>query len=332
MKSRHRSSGFTNPEVKNTKGLKRALIWFLIAIGLLYLVRAITYEGVNRSESGEFEKLRTTFREKNNFDLIVIGSSRAECQFYTPVLDSITGLSCYNIGMTGATMPFVRTTLEAYLVNSEAPKYVVLNLDLHSLSDGTDTIYNFARYFPYLDNVILYEGLNSMDHRFVWFRWLPFYSMPYFNKRYLSNSLHGWLRTPTQFDADYIQGFAPSIPNPLLGDLDTIPMIETHAEIPPEVWNAAVQVKNLCDAHGIRLIFAVTPLFHRQEACVTNYEQSKEKFRSFADAENIGWIDFGHDSMRFEKQFYSDPAHLNKAGAQRFTRIFSAALLQYLDK
>lgn len=312
--------------------MQRALIYFAVAIGLLYVIRELEYAGVRKSESGEFAKLRTTFLEENNFDLIVIGSSRAECQFYTPIIDSVTGLNCYNIGMTGATMPFIAATLEAYLVHSKAPKYVVLNLDLHTLGDNNDTVYRFPRYFAFLENEKLYEGLQNRDGRFVYFKWLPFYSMPYFNNRYVSNSIHGWLNTPTQFDDDYIKGFSPSTPDPTWGDLDTAGMISTNAEIPQAVWDGVNRIKEICAGNNSKLIFVVSPLFHRQEDCVKNYPDSRNQFYDYALANSIGWIYLGHDSIRFEKRLYADPAHLTAEGAQAFTRRFSTALMQYLDK
>lgn len=312
--------------------MKRALIYVVVAIGLLYVIRELEYMGVRKVENGEFAKLRTTFLEENNFDLLIIGSSRAECQYYTPIIDSATGLNCYNIGMTGATMPFIASTLEAYLAHSKAPKYVILNLDLHTLGDNNDTVYRFPRYFAFLENDKLYEGLQNRDGRFAFFKWLPFYSMPYFNNRYLSNSAHGWLDTPTKFDNDYIKGFSPSISDTTLGDLDTATMIETRAEIPEAVWDGIDRIKDICKSNNTQLIFALSPLFSRREERVTNYPDSRKQFYEYSLAHNIGWIDLGHDSIRFEKQHYSDPAHLTKLGAQHFTRRFCAVLVQYLDK
>lgn len=309
---------------------KRALLYFALAIVLLYAVRACSYAGLHRVQGGEFAKLRTVFEEENNFDLVIIGSSRAECQFYTPLIDSVTGLRSYNLGMTGAVMPFIASTLEAYLVNSAPPKYVVLNLDLHSLGDNTDTVYKFPRYFAYLGNEKLYEGLVARDKRFLFFRWLPFYSMPYFSNRYLSNSIRGWLNKPTQYDADYELGFAPSITDTTWGDLETAKMIATDPDIPPAVWESVERIRMVCAENDCRLIMVVSPLYYRQEEAVTNYMRSFEAFRVYADANQIPFLDYGHDSIRFQKQFYADPAHLNKSGAKDFTRRFSSGLMQYL--
>lgn len=312
--------------------MKRALLYTALAIALLYAVRAIEYAGLRRASGGEFAKLRTQFETENNFDLLVIGSSRAECQYYTPLLDSATGLKCYNIGMPGATMPLIATSLEAYLVHSNAPKYVVLNLDLHSLGDNNDTVYEFPRYFAFLGNEKLYDGLQQRDGRFFWFKWLPFYSLPYSGVRYMSNSVHGWMGTPTVYDADYEQGFSPCIPDHRWGDLDTATMIVTHAEIPQAVWDGVQRIQTICSERHCTLLFAVSPLFHRQEACVESYPQSFEAFRAYAAEHYIAWIDLGHDPIGRQKEFYADPAHLNKEGALLFTRRFSSALVQYLGE
>jgi hypothetical protein len=37
-----------------------------------------------------------------------------------------------------------------------------------------------------------------------------------------------------------------------------------------------------------------------------------------------------HDSIRFNKNLYSDPAHLDKEGAMLFTRHFCDSLGQYI--
>jgi len=309
--------------------MKRALIFSAIAIAFLYTLRELEYIGLKMNEGGEYAKLRVVFEQKNNFDLIVLGSSRAECQFYTPMIDSATGLSSYNIGMTGAVMPLIESTLEAYLVNSKAPKYVVLNIDLHALNDNTDTVYRFPRYFAYLGNETLYEGLQARDQRFFWFRWIPLYSMAYFNNNYVSNSVRGWINKPSLYNSTYEAGFAPSITDTTLGDLDTAKMIARNSRMPEIVWSSFLQIEELCKKNNSQLILVVTPLFHRAERVVANYEESLKKFRDYATTKAIPFIDMGHDTIRFDKTKYADPAHLNKSGALEFTRRFYPRLMQY---
>jgi hypothetical protein len=310
--------------------MKRSLIFATIAFALLYAVRAFEYAGIRKNAKGEFAKLRQTFLDTNDFDLVVIGSSRAEGEFYTPMIDSLTGLNSFNMGMTGSVMPFTRTTLEAYLVHSSTPKYVVLNLDLHSLSDNLDTIYNFPRYFAYLGNEKLYEGLKARDRRFFYFNYFPVYSMPYYTSRYFNSSLRGWLGKSGKYDADYVKGFAPHPKNTRLGDLDTMTIPVFNHQVPPLIWQELEKITQICREKNIQLILTVSPLFHRWEEKVVNYRQILGQFRDFAGKHQLVFIDLSHDPIRFRKELYADPAHLAKPGALLFTARFCEQFRQYI--
>lgn len=312
--------------------MKRALTYALFAIALTYVIRELLYIGIRKNKGGEFDKLNTAFVKTNDYDILIIGSSRAECQFYPPIIDSATGLRSYNIGMTGAVMPFIAASLDAYLENSAPPKYVILNLDLHSLGDATDTVYKFPRYFAYLNNTELYKGLAQCDSRFTAFRWISVYSMPYFGTKYLSNSLHGWMNIRTDYDADYVQGFAPSIPDYKTSQMDTMRLIQTNATPSDNIVAALDHIREVCDSNNVQLLFAISPLFYRQEDAAIGYEKSKSIIKSYAESYDLIWIDMDQDSIRFRSAFYSDPAHLNKQGAMVFSRHFCEAIRQYIKE
>ncbi|HET6992639.1 MAG TPA: hypothetical protein VFJ43_14995, partial [Bacteroidia bacterium] len=72
------------------------------------------------------------------------------------------------------------------------------------------------------------------------------------------------------------------------------------------------------------------PIFHRLEDKIINYPRILSDFHQYADKNRLIFIDLAHDSIRFNKDFYSDLSHLNKAGAMAFTRHFSLALTQYI--
>jgi hypothetical protein len=310
--------------------MKRAILFSVAALLLLYLVRELEYAGLRRNRAGEFSKLREAYLEPHPCDLLIIGSSRAECQFYSPIIDSATGLRTFNIGMTGATMPFIRTSLEAYLENSPPPKYVILNLDLHSFKDNPDTVYKFPRYFAYLSNEKLRKGLEETDPRFYWFRKLAFYSMPYYGTKYLDASLRGWLDKPGKYDSTYSSGFAPSERNPALGNLDTLTIAPYVSDPQPYVKDNLDRIVSICREKNIRLIIVLSPLFHRWEESVINYPALCEQFRNYARSKNAGFLDLGLDPVRNDQSLYSDPAHLSLEGARLFSSHFSDTLAQYI--
>ena len=150
--------------------MKRAIAYLSISIFIAYLTREVLYKGVRNNKNGEYHKLTAIFQKHNLYNAIFIGSSRAESHFNPQIIDSITHLNSFNIGIAGATMPIILGCLEAYLQNSKSPKYVIMNIDFQSFDRNKDTIYNFPRYFPYLDNDKLYNSLNKLDARFLFFK------------------------------------------------------------------------------------------------------------------------------------------------------------------
>jgi len=318
-----------NSFTSNSK-MKRALLFAVSAVLLLYVMRKVEYYGIRRNQSGEFAKLRVSFLEHNNYDILFLGSSRAEGQFYCPVIDSATGLKSYNLGMTGAVMPLDAASLEAYLVHSDAPKHVVVNLDLHSTSDNPDTVFNFPRYFAYLENEKLFQGLQERDQRFTLFKWLPFYSMPYYSDRYLNASLRGLLGKKSLYDDDYVSGFAPSTRDYSRGDIDTMTIPKVKSSPTDYIDEGLKKINLICRSRNINLIVVVTPLFHRMYDRVENYNEMVKRYSDFCSRRCIHFIDLSHDSVSNNPNLYSDPAHLSKYGALTFTRHFSVTLQQYL--
>ncbi|GAB4151083.1 MAG: hypothetical protein Fur0041_23350 [Bacteroidia bacterium] len=302
--------------------MKKITAYIILVTLLLYAVRAIEYAGIRKLESGEFAKLNTAFLQKNHFEILIIGSSRAECQYYPPLIDSATGLKSFNLGMTGATMPLIRSSLEAYLENSNAPKTVILNLDLHAFKDNPDSIFHYPRYFPFLANKKLYEGLCEHDERFPYFRYIPYYSMPHFGTRYLNAAIRGWTGKTGYYDTMYVNGFSPSETNPLMPKPDSYQTHEYTSIPQPYVFKNLDRIISICKIHNISVCMVVSPIYYEWEEKITNYNELIDTFQQYALQHDADFIDLSNDSLRFSKVYYTDPAHYNRTGAIIFTRRF----------
>ena len=309
--------------------MKKALVWFFIAVALTYVVRELEYYGIRKNKQGLFAKYNTCFVEKNNFDLLIIGSSRAESHFRPDIIDSATGLNSYNAGMPGATLPFMEGTLEAYLENSEAPKYIILNLDYHRFIASEDTIRSFPGYFPYLGNNALYRKFSEQDKRFPFFKWIPFYSMPYFNSRYFDNAMRGYLNIPGKYDTSYIKGYTP-IPVQYNGDLDTVTYKPYSSFLKPASEKSLHAIIDICHKKNIQLIMVMSPIYYRLTESIVNEKDIASDFQKLSDKENFILIDYSLTPICYNKNLFSDEDHLNRLGALQFSRIFVKDLTQYI--
>ncbi|TND01789.1 MAG: Uncharacterized protein FD123_4165 [Bacteroidetes bacterium] len=309
--------------------MKRILVISLIALALLYALRELEYAGIRRSQQGEFAKLREMFLEPQHYDVLVVGSSRAEAHFNTAVIDSATGLCSYNAGLLGATSPFMKTALEAYLENSKAPQYVILNIDYHAPGDSPDTIHDFPRYFPYLANEKLYAGLCKHDKRFPYFRYLPFYSMPYCGTRFLNSAIRGYAGKTGVYDSLTYHGYLPVI-RKIIIDPDTF-RFPVYRKMPPEAtMQGYAGIISLCKKNNIKVIIVLSPLYKQFSKWLTNEAEVVSFLHDFAAKQDVPLFNYSRSPLCDDKSLFADPAHLNREGSTRFSRIFAKDLAQYL--
>lgn len=302
--------------------MKRIALLSVIALALLYTVREVLYAGVRKYETGEFGKLKHTFIDANDYEMLVIGSSRAESHFHSGIIADSTGFSVYNIGMTGATMPFVYTSLEAYLEKSKAPKYVILNIDYHVLMDPVDSIHHFPRYFPYIgENEALYNGISTLDPRFPYFRYLAPYSMPYFGSRYLNVALRGYTGKPGKYDSTYVNGWSPTEQSAT--PVDSFDYAPYLSEGPESVWDNMNYIAERCAANKIGLIVVLSPLYEKQSNAIINESEIIMRVKTTFKENALTLLDYSRDTLCARPEYFADPAHLNKSGAMVFSRRFA---------
>lgn len=312
--------------------MKKLFLYILLTICLAFTVREVLYIGIKKNKTGEYDKLNTIFEKHNTYNTIIAGSSRAESHFNPRIIDSITGLNSFNTGITGGTLPMILASIEAYLHNSKSPDYVILNLDFQTFAGHQDTIYNYPRYFPYLDNKILFNCLNDLDPRFTFFKWIPFYSMPFFGNNYLNASLRGYFNLERSFDKNFINGYIPPLiswtterlnankyrPFELVPEKNFIPLLDS--------------LIRTCKQKNIQLILVSSPSYIRHNESILNFEKLGLTMRNIAFKNDIVFFDFSSDELSKNKDFFADPMHLNEKGSKLFSEKFGICLWQYLHK
>ncbi|MBI3509248.1 MAG: hypothetical protein HY064_01190 [Bacteroidetes bacterium] len=309
--------------------MKRSLLYIFSAILLSYAVREIEYIGIRMNTRGQFEKYNRLFLQKNNYNVLIIGSSRAESHFRPDIISDSTHLTVYNAGLLGATMPFIEGALDAYLEKSSPPKFVILNMDYHMFDAPDDSIPNFPSYFPYLSNPALYKDFSASDPRFTAFRYFPFYSLPYMGTQYLDNSLRGFFNQPSKYDTTFHDGYSP-IPVTYKGDLDTMSVIPTVISFKSSSWKCLERIIQTCKAKNIKLIFVYSPLYYRLSNSITNEKQLIAHLDSIATASGIKTFDYHLSPPCYDKTNFTDLHHLSRYGSLRFSQQFSHDLAQYI--
>jgi hypothetical protein len=306
--------------------LKKIITYIVIVIAAGYLIRTLFYFGLTQNKFGVFDKFNSIFEKRNNFETVILGSSRAESHFDCRIIDSALHTNSFNLGIEGASLPFALDVFGAYLEKSEFPKNIILNIDYHINKCDNDTVFMFPRYFPYLNNNKLYNALKSRDGRFISFRYIPFYSLPYMGDKYLAASMRGYLGKPGQYDLKSFKGYIPVLP---------------INYIPPSKWkfpsydacdggimyDRLDSLITLCKKKNARLFLVLSPMYVKGTEQIKNKSQLIDKIKTKALLNHLAFLDYSSDSLCNYPEYFADPFHMNERGSE----LFSSKLVDQLQ-
>ena len=301
--------------------IKKSIIYAIAFICILFVYRAFLYHGIKKNKQGIFNKYNELFiKAGNTYDVLFLGSSRAEMHFNPKVFDEITGLNSYNMGISGASPKISLALLKAYCNRHQKPKYIIFNVDYFSLQNDTDRLNDFPRYFPYLSNAFLRNQLNQMDGRFNSFYYNPLHSLPYTQVDYLSSALHGWLTISGKYDTLMYKGYQTS----------ELKKLDTKDESKPIYSFISIKNRQYIDSliqftsfNNIKFILVTSPVFGGGNKNVLNKTILTNQLKNIAYTNHVPYFDYT-DSLELQNdQLFADYLHLNRLGAQKFSRSFS---------
>ncbi|HWY35544.1 MAG TPA: hypothetical protein VNX68_12935 [Nitrosopumilaceae archaeon] len=262
------------------------------------------------------------FEQKNDYNTLFIGSSRAECHFNPRIFDSITGLNSFNIGISGSNNAFTYGILKSYLLKSTPPSVIIMNIDFHYSNESSDTIYNFPRYFPYLDHPVLYQELQKRDKRFFWFKYFPFYSLAFTGDKYINASLRGYFNVKSPYDESSFKGNQRIIPLQYK-NLDSIPATKYKGVILPENLNYLDSIISLSRKIGSQLYFVISPSYFKGTDRIINIRDHIQRFIDLGEKKHIQVWNYTNDSLCTKKELFADFYHMKSEGCDLFTIQFS---------
>jgi hypothetical protein len=308
--------------------IRRAIIYLFIFFTGIYAVREFVYVGVRKNKTGLFDKFNTMFLKANAYDVVFLGSSRAETHFNPGIFDSITGSFSYNLGVTGATPRISYAVLKAYCSKSKLPKHVIFDIDFHFLKYGIDTIRHFSRYFPYLSNDVLLKQFSGIDNRFTSFKYNPIHSLPYSNIRMLGASLHGWLGKAGKYDSLYYKGYVSDV-------FYELPKMKNHDPfygfIHPRERQYIDSIIQFSEENNINLVLVTSPMFKGIEHELLNKKALVFQLKNIAKINKLEYWDMSKSAYSGNEKFFLDNYHMSAAGARLFSMGFAFNFQQYFS-
>ena len=83
-----------------------------------------------------------------------------------------------------------------------------------------------------------------------------------------------------------------------------------------------------CKANGIKVSMVYTPEFLDGQNFVSNRNIAIDLYHKYAQKYKIPFLDYSRDSMSYDKIYFNNSMHLNKTGAELFTKKLAHDLRQ----
>ena len=251
--------------------------------------------------------------EKDHYDMLIMGSSKAHHNYIPQVFYDSLGMTCYNAGYDGNGIILAYGIL-SMIADDRLPKIIIYDIKqqfdiYHYNEDGDHTRY-YKTLKPFWGNPAIDDIIKSISPRDV----LLMHSSLYRKNGEFVSIVRNWLRnSPVDLNYGY---------KPLLG------LISDESEQEKDYTNVIDTLKfgyfikfvKLTKDKGVDLIVVLSPEYN------TPFEKDFQPIRDFCLSEGVTVVDYFQEPAFLKKELFKDHCHMNDNGA----RVYSMALAHVL--
>jgi len=289
---------------------------------------ADNYISTNLKKSNSFaEKEYSTwnaiFEGKINSDIVIYGSSRAWVQIDPTMISNSLNVSTYNLGIDGHNfwLQYLRHSL--LLENNIKPNLIILSLDVFTLQKA-ENLYNSEQFLPYMlwnkkikEATISYNGFNLIDYEIPLIRYFGRGNAVQTAMKIKSKveRIRGYQGRDEQWNNDFDKAKKEMKNYNIVLDSASIILFERFL--------------NECKSKNIKIVFIYPPEYIEGQKFVKNRRSIISLYEKYSKKYNIPYYDYSRDPLSFQKNFFYNASHLNKTGAELFTKKLIDSLKKY---
>ena len=294
--------------------LKNILILSIALLGLLVVEDAATTYAFHKKTTRKYVVWNDIVHNNINADLIILGNSRAWCQYSPQILDSVLGTTSYNIGIDGSCFNRQLARYELYRhYIPNAPKYIIQNVEFFTL--GHTEGYEREQFMPYLIYPYFRERICQIEPFSFGELYIPMYRY-YVNNVYDEFTTYdfpvkkGYFGEDNKWDGSKLNETEPYIQEV---DTNSLKMFIDYIE--------GLQEEN------IKLILVFAPIYKDGLSKVLNLEEIHGLYYDLANKYNLPILDYANCWLSQDTTYFYNATHLNKQGAE----LFSTKLAHDID-
>jgi hypothetical protein len=299
--------------------MKKFLITLLFFGCLFFIADKVLYLKMQSLPEREYDKrLESIILGKMNQEILIFGSSRAQHNIYSDLLQDSLKQKTYNLGYRGCNINFQLFLLKKVLEHNQIPKTVLLTVDDYNqfLPEKTlqfrfDKLYPLVKYQEITSELIQRKEISPFSFGFISAR----IGWEQFTKTKAKTLYDEWTPKGT-----VLLDFQAS-------DFDKIRkeevMYHQKNEIPDRI-KAFTEFQEICLQNNIKLHIVIPPNFAKQNKSFV------KRIKKLISNKKVNLIHQNSDSFN-NSNLFSDYSHLNKKGAIIYTN-FIINQLKHKDK
>ncbi len=298
------------------KFLIKIILFSLIIFGLAYTVDSVISKGLQKTDLRVYQAWNDIYASNIKSNAIILGSSRAWCQYSPKILDSIMGLDFYNLGIDGHTIDYQLLRYNTYRRYCPKPKYIIHNVEFSTLSI-TNSGYEREQFFPYvfddslINEVSKVKNITFIDKHIPLIRYFGYRSLfelgvkSYFGKKHF-------------FDGGLVKGYRGNKYNWNGSELNKIKTIKFERDsIAIKLFDNYLEKTK---SEGIKIILVFAPIYIEGAKKIVDYNGMYSLYKNLADKYNFLLLDYTNDSISYDKSNFYNATHMNQKGAEIFSK------------
>ena len=309
--------------------IAEVLVFFLPLLVAAPFIDAFISGNLKKSQRGELGAWNDVYAGRINSDVVFYGASRTMVQFDPQIVSEALGVSAYNLGINGHNFWLQYLRHSTLLKYNTKPKIIVQAVDMTTLDKRPD-LYDPDQFLPYMlrDPQVeaatsSYEGYSHLDYHVPLLR--------YYGKAMAAaqalilfvdpallppDRVRGYQAMDVAWNGDWERAKATMLPIETVPDQGTVRLFEAYLEE--------------CRRMGIKVIFVSGPEYIEAQDFESNRAQIFAIFSSLSKKYGIPFLDYSRDHLSFDTHYFYNSQHLNKTGAELFTRELTMALRPYV--
>lgn len=303
-------------------------VFILVSSCLADLFLSVYVKKSNSHAQKEYPTWNDIMDGKVNSDVLIYGSSRAWVNIDPTLLSDSLHTSVYNLGIDGHNFLLQNLRHTLLLKHNRKPRLIIYSLDIFTLQ-GPGDLYNPDQFLPYMlwnDDIknatLKYTGYSLIDYELPLIRYSGKFDavktaikMLIFPSQNQPERINGYQGQETSWNSDF--------------DNAKLKMNNFEAKFNKTTLTLFESYLQGCRSDSIDLIFVYSPEYIEGQRFVRNRDEMLAIYTHLSKKYTIPFYDFSNNLISFDKKYFYNTLHLNKTGAEIFTKELIDTLKKY---